>query len=745
MEAKERQIEIAGIVNAVVYQNEENGYTVLRLETDDGGQVTAVGCLPFAAIGEQLILSGNWTRHPSHGEQFQVVWADRVIPHGKEAIYAYLASRVVKGIGPATAAILVERFGDDTLEVLEHHPEKLAQLRGISEKKAMEISECYRRQMGLRRLMEFLNRYGLRPQLAMRMYQFYGDAALEVVKENPYILATDTIGADFNEADNLAIHLGFEDDSPQRIAAAIIFELVYNSGNGHCFIPRQKLIAATAQLIGVAEDAVAEGLDVLIETGDLICEPIANTEGCYLARLYTAETETAQHIAALSGEKLCTELDIETLIDRIEQENHITYAPMQRECLRVAAQRKLMIITGGPGTGKTTTVRGILALFDVLGLETQLAAPTGRAAKRMSELTGREAVTVHRLLECGFSGDEHALVFRRNRQDPLSCDAIVLDESSMVDITLMHALLEAMNDDCRLVLVGDADQLPAVGPGNVFSDMIRSETVETVRITEIFRQTAQSRIVETAHQINQGIHPDFHNGGDFFFLRRRESEDLVQTVVELCATRLPNNMGILPDDIQVLTPTRRYTSGTQKLNLRLQAALNPPAPEKAERRFGDKVFRVGDRVMQVRNNYDILWTKEDDSAGMGIFNGDIGKIVAINQEEEILAVDFDGKIAVYSLEMLGELEHAFAMTVHKSQGSEFRAVIFCAGRGAPMLMHRGVLYTGVTRARELLIVVGDDRIVNHMVDNYRQIRRYSGLRARLVTLRETQSSGQETT
>ncbi|MGI6013676.1 MAG: ATP-dependent RecD-like DNA helicase [Oscillospiraceae bacterium] len=734
MGAKENLVELSGTVSAIVYQNEENGYTVLRLETGDGGQVTVVGCLPFAALGEQLIISGNWTRHPSHGEQFQVVWADRVIPSGKEAIYTYLASRVVKGVGPATAAILVEAFGDDTLEVLEHHPEKLAQLRGISTKKAMEISEQYRRQMGLRRLMEFLNHYELRPQLAMRLYQFYGDAALDVLKENPYLLAADHIGADFNEADNLAIHLGFEDDSPQRIAAAVIFELVYNSSNGHCFIPRHKLIAATSQLIGVSEEAVSEGVDVLIETGEVVCEPVANTEGCYLQRLHTAEEETARYLAERSAEILHTELDIETLIDRIERENDITYAPMQRECLRVAARRKLMVITGGPGTGKTTTVRGILALFDVLGLETQLAAPTGRAAQRMSELTGREAVTVHRLLECGFSGDERELVFRKNHKERLSCDAIILDESSMIDIPLMYALLDAMGEDCRLVMVGDADQLPAVGPGNVFSDIIRSKIVETVQITEIFRQTAQSRIVENAHLINQGIHPDFRNGGDFFFLRRRESDDIVKTVVELCATRLPNNMGIPPEEIQVLTPTRRYTSGTQKLNMRLQAALNPPSPEKAERRFGDKIFRVGDRVMQVRNNYDILWSKDDESAGMGIFNGDIGKIVAINQEEELLAVDFDGKLAVYSVEMLGELEHAFAMTIHKSQGSEFRVVILCAGRGAPMLMHRGVLYTGVTRARELLVVVGDDRIVDHMIDNYRQTRRYSGLRSRLTAL-----------
>ena len=735
MEAKEKDlIGISGTVNTVIYQNEENGYTVLRLDTDDGGQVTVVGCLPFAAMGEQLIVNGSWTRHPSHGEQFQVVWADRIIPSGKEAIYDYLASRAVKGIGPATAAILVENFGDDTLEVLEHHPEKLAALRGISTKKAAEISENYRRQMGLRRLMEFLNHHALRPQLAMRLYQFYGDAALDVLKENPYILATDHIGADFNEADNLAIHLGFEDDSPQRIAAAVIFELVYNSGNGHCFIPRNKLIAATSQLIGVVEDAVSEGLDVLIETGEVICEPVANVEGCYLQRLHTAETETAERIAAIAGTALHTELDVETIIDRIERENGITYAPMQRECLRAAARRKVMVITGGPGTGKTTTVRGILALFDVLGLETQLAAPTGRAAQRMSELTGRDAMTVHRLLECGFSGDEKELVFRRNSGDPLLCDAIVLDESSMVDITLMHALLDAMHDDCRLVMVGDADQLPAVGPGNVFSDIIRSGVVETVRITEIFRQTAQSRIVENAHLINQGIHPELRNGGDFFFLRRRESDDIVKTVVELCATRLPKNMGIPTEEIQVLTPTRRYTSGTQKLNKRLQAALNPPAQEKAERRFGEKIFRVGDRVMQIRNNYDILWTKEDDTAGMGIFNGDIGKIATINNEEELLAVDFDGRVAIYNVEMLGELEHAFAMTIHKSQGSEFRAVILCAGRGAPMLMHRGVLYTGVTRARELLIVVGDDRIVDHMIDNYRQTKRYSGLRARLVEL-----------
>jgi exodeoxyribonuclease V alpha subunit len=735
MDARDdNQIELSGVIDAVIYASEENDYTVLRMETQDGDQVTVVGCLPFAAPGEALTVRGTWTRHQTHGAQFRAEWAQRTMPRSADAIYEYLAGRAVKGIGPATAMLIVSRFGDAALDVLENEPEKLAGIRGISLKKAQEISESFRRQMGLRRLMEFLYAHELKPQLAMRLYRYYGDRAMGMLRDNPYILAHDHIGGAFSDADTLALELGFEGDSPQRIMAAVSFELSHNAGNGHTFIPRDKLVAATAQLIDVDQDSVEEGVDTLLETGDVVCETIAGREGCYLARLYEAETYTARRIGEMAVQTRSDKVDITSLIAEVERRTGLTYAPLQRRTLEIAATRQIMVITGGPGTGKTTSVRAILALFDRLGLETVLTAPTGRAAKRMAELSGKDAQTIHRLLEAGWSQTTEEMIFRRGEEEPLECDAVILDECSMVDITLIRALLAAMPPDCRLVLVGDADQLPSVGPGNVFSDIIRSGAVETVRLTEIFRQTADSRIVRCAHQINQGEHPNLaENKGDLFFLRRRDAGAAVDTVVELCEKRLPGKMGIPPQDIQVLTPSRRQEAGTAALNRRLQAALNPPAAGKNEKIFGEITFREGDRVMQIKNNYDIIWKKADNSeSGSGVFNGDIGQVIAIDATEETLTVDYEDRIATYSFDMLGELEHAFAMTVHKSQGSEYRAVVLAITRSAPQLLHRGVLYTAVTRARELLIIVGDDEAVGHMIDNHKQTRRYSGLRARLA-------------
>ncbi|MGI5936530.1 MAG: ATP-dependent RecD-like DNA helicase [Oscillospiraceae bacterium] len=736
MAAENLYIEISGTVLAVIYHNDESGYTVLRLEDQDGGKLTVTGCMPLPSPGELLTVRGNWSRHPVHGEQFKAVYAQLSMPKGAEAIYEYLASGAVRGIGPATAALIVSRFGGDSLNIIENHPEKLAEIKGIGTKKAGEMSESLRRQTGLRRLMEFLAGYGLMPQYAMRLYRFYGNAALDVLRGNPYILASDHIGGSFSEADALALNLGFEADSPERIAAAVVFELVHNSGNGHCFIPREKLIDATAALIHVDSHEVREGLDMLADEGEVVCEHIAGVEGCYLRRLYEAEVYAARRIAEMAGALFKTGPEVCSYIAQIEAEQGISFAPQQRRILQNAARRQVMVITGGPGTGKTTSIRAILALYDRMGLTALLTAPTGRAAKRMSELTGREASTIHRLLEAGFSGDGDEVVFRRDESEPLDCDAVILDECSMVDIELMSALLRAMPPECRLVLVGDADQLPSVGPGNVFQDVIRSGIVETVRLTEIFRQQKESHIVSNAHMINRGEYPNLsRNTGDFFFLRRRDGSRAVDTIVELCSRRLPENMGIDPMDIQVLSPTRRYDTGTYNLNRRLQEALNPPDKAKREKKFGEITFREGDRVMQIKNNYDIMWKKADNSAvGAGIYNGDVGQIVAIDPEEGTITVDFDGRLATYTSDMLPELEHAWAMTVHKSQGSEYRAVILSALKGAPMLLSRAVLYTAVTRAKELLIIVGDDEIVVQMIDNHRQTRRYSGLRGRLAEI-----------
>lgn len=736
MDQETELIELAGSVDSVIYKNEENGYTVLRLVDSNGELVTVVGCFPYAAAGESMIISGVWTTHSVHGRQFKAEYAQRMLPSTAPAIYDYLAGGAVRGIGPATALLLVNRFGDKTLEVLENSPEKIAQIKGISLQKAAQLSETFRRQSGMRRLMEFICSFGLRPVLAIRLYRYYGDSAMVIVRENPYLLAAPHIGGTFAEADDMALELGVELKSKNRIAAAVIFELEYNAGGGHCFIPREKLADITAQMIGVEPEYIDDVIEDMLSDGRIIFEQIAGCNACYLPKLYEAERFTAERIAAMAKETYASRMDFSSLISSLEKKQGITYAPLQRQTLQYALENQIVVITGGPGTGKTTTIRAILALFEKLGLKTLLAAPTGRAAKRMTELTGCEAATIHRLLGAKFAEDEESVVFGKNAGDLLECEAVILDECSMVDISLMSALLEAMPADARLVLVGDADQLPSVGPGDVFSAIIRSETVPVIRLTDIFRQNRNSRIVRNAHMINRGEHPDLsENAGDFFRLRRLQAASTVDTITELCATRLPQNMNIPSEEIQVLSPTRKGELGTVNLNKHLQEALNPAAKEKKEKLFGSAVFREGDRVMQIRNNYDIMWRTADNSAsGSGIYNGDIGVIRTIDMETETLSVDFDGRIAVYTFDLLLELEHAWAMTVHKSQGSEFRAVVLALCSTSQMLMSRDILYTAVTRAKELLILVGDDQIAFTMIDNVRQSRRYNALRLRIRKL-----------
>ena len=755
---EQEYVSLSGSVGTVIYQNEDNGYTVLRLDLEDGGETVVVGCIPSAVPGERLEVFGEWARHPQHGEQFRAVWSQRSLPETEDGIYSYLASGAIKGIGPATATLLLTKFGAETLDVIETQPERLAELRGISRKKAVQLSESFRKQLSLRRLMEFLSAHELRPLLALRLYQLYGDDAYSLVRENPYILSGEQVGAGFDEADRLALAIGFEPDSPQRIGAAILHELSFNAAQGHVFIPRDKLIAVTAQLLDADGGTVSAQLDALLENTSVVSEPIAGVEACYLRQLHEAEADTAERLVLMSRTHYADDKRADAVIAQIEREGALRFAPMQKAAIRAAACNQVMVLTGGPGTGKTTCVRAILRLFDDMELTTVLAAPTGRAAKRLEELSGQEAKTVHRLLEAAGSPDGTRTVFRRNAADPLRCDALILDEVSMVDITLMSALLQALPQRCRLVLVGDADQLPSVGPGRVFPDIIRSEQIVCVRLSEIFRQSAGSCIVQAAHEINRGEMPDLsRKDGDFFFLRRRDAEAAADTIVELYAKRLPERMHIPVRELQVLTPTRKGACGTVSLNKRLQAALNPPAEGRKEHTYGETVFREGDRVMQNRNNYDVLWYRLpagdgsqalpaslwDDAelsvsdaarleSGLGIFNGDVGYILKILDGEQAMIVDFDGRQARYGFELLSDLEHAWAVTVHKSQGSEFRGVILAAGNAAPRLMTRGVLYTAVTRARELLVAVGDEESVYKMVSNQRIERRYSGLRARLA-------------
>ena len=725
---------IEGTVDSVIFRNEENGYTVLRLATGDQELVTVVGCMPGAAPGEGLSVQGTWGRHTSYGEQFKAEIVTRRVPVGESAIFDYLASGAVKGVGSSTARRLVEEFGEDTLTVLEEHPEFLSRIKGITRKRALQIGEAFRLQMGMRLLLEFLGDHGLPLQLGMPLYRRYGDQALDVLRDNPYLLVDEELGVPFGTADELALSLGMEGEDPQRVEAGLLFELTHNLMNGHTFLPAPKLLWATGQLIGVEGPTLDDGLDALVAHGLVVRECVAGQDACYLADIQESEEYVADRLAEMCGQELLAPKRLESILEHIQAEQDIVYAPQQKEAVALAAERQVMLLTGGPGTGKTTCLRGVLALFDALGLETALAAPTGRAAKRLGETCDTEATTIHRLLETQFDQHSGQLVFSHNEDDPLAADAVIVDEASMVDVPLMRALLAALRGDCRLVLVGDPDQLPSVGPGNLLSDLIRCGRVPTVRLTEIFRQAAESAIVMNAHCVNRGELPDLHNNKkDFFFLRRRDPLRAADTIVELVQTRLPEKMGIPADQIQVLSPTRKHQSGTFSLNQRLQEALNPPAEGKGERRFGSFLFRTGDRVMQVKNNYDIMWKEQGGlGAGLGVFNGDIGRITEIDQRGETVTVDFEGRVVEYSADLLGELEPAYAMTVHKAQGSEYRAVILAACDGAPMLLTRGVLYTAITRARELFIVVGDEEKLAQMVTNNRQRRRYSGLRTRLA-------------
>ena len=721
-----------GTVQSVIFQNEENGYTVLRLVTEEGELITVVGCIPCAAPGEHLGVSGTWETHPQHGAQLRAEEVERRLPEDAEELISYLGSGICKGLGPATARRLVERFGAETAEVISSQPEKLSLIKGITARRAMEISESFRRHMGLRRLMAFLAQYGLPPVLAIRLRQIYGDGALDAIRRDPYLLSADAGGLPFSAADEIAMSMGFSARSPERLRSALLFELSHNEGNGHVFLPRGKLLAATAQLLG-DEDGVEEALDTLIDEGKVSSETMANVEACYLLRLHEAEDYACRKLLNLLSATADVSSRAGRTVDEIEQSQGITYAPLQRKAVELAAEHGVLIFTGGPGTGKTTTVRGIVSLFERMGLAIVLAAPTGRAAQRLGELTGREAQTIHRLLGMSWNEATHEVTFTKGEKEPLEADAVIVDEMSMVDLPLFAALLRALRPGTRLVMVGDADQLPSVGAGNVFSDLIRSGKVETVFLREVFRQAERSAIIRNAHAVNAGEPPRLQNDqGDFYFLCRRDAQRAVSTVVELCQSRLPEKMGIPVGDIQVLTPTRKGPAGTENLNRLLQDALNPAKPGQPEIRWGERIFRPGDRVMQTRNDYDILWEKEDGTVGSGVFNGDVGRIQAIDPAGEWLAILYEDRKALYSLEMLSEIDLAYAQTVHKAQGSEYPCVVLCAMPSAPGLMVRGVLYTALTRARELLILVGDDVAVREMAANDRRARRYSGLRWRLA-------------
>lgn len=731
----EQELEILqGAVSAVVYQNYENGYAVLRLNLGGGQTVTVVGTIPLPAVGERLMVTGKWSTHSNYGRQFEAEFLERLMPQTSVEILNYLSSRVIKGIGPRTASRIVEMFGEQTLAIMEREPERLSEVPGISREKARKIGEEFKLHVGIRQIMEFFALHHLSAELAVQVYKRYGDSTMELLYDDPYLLMDEELNASFGAVDQFAISLGVAGDDPRRVEAGTLFELSYNLTGGHCFLPEEKLIAATARLLQLESDEpVKQGIARLLEADRLVRERLAGITVIYLPELHEAETECTRMLLDFAGHSFPEPRGLDRQIQAIAKESGIEYSEEQTQAIREAATSGLLLITGGPGTGKTTILRGILELLGQNQLRCLLAAPTGRAAKRLTEVTGEDASTIHRLLEAGIDPATGKMFFARDAENPLKCDAVIVDEMSMVDVSLLYSLLQAIPTGKRLILVGDPDQLPPVGPGFPFGDMLRSGSLPTVRLTEIFRQAQKSLIVMNAHRVNQGEMPDLKCvSSDFFFMRRTSEEAVCTLIRDLCATRLPQKMGIPTDQIQVLSPTRKGAVGTVNLNRLLQAALNPQSPDKKERSYGDYQFREGDRVMQIRNNYDILWKKADGSAvGAGIFNGDVGRIQTIDPASETLTVLFDDRLAEYDFTQLGELEPAYAMTVHKSQGSEYRAVILAAWNGSPYLLSRSILYTAITRARELLIIVGREETVGVMVENARKNRRYSGLKLRL--------------
>ena len=724
---------LQGTISAIIYQNYDNGYSVLRLACQDGQTATVVGTIPLPAVGERLMVTGKWSTHASYGRQFEAEFLERLMPQSANEILQYLSSRAIKGIGPKIAARIVNRFGDQTLTVMEREPERLAEITGISDAKALAIGEAFRLQFGMRHLMEFFALHHLPAELAVQTYKLYGESAIDLLYDDPYLLMDETLDAPFGAVDKFAIELGVNADDYRRVEAGTLFELRYNLNAGHSFLPLDKLIGVTAQLLSIDEQTVSDSILRLLDAEKLVKDTLAGITVIYLPELYAAEKYCTRRFLELADAVFPLPGQLSKKLSAAAAHSGIEYSGQQEQAIREAATSGLLMITGGPGTGKTTIVNGILSLYDQMGLKCLLAAPTGRAAKRMTEVTGHDASTIHRLLEAGIDPHTGKLFFAKDETNPLKTHAVIVDEMSMVDIQLLYSLLQAIPPRTRVILVGDPDQLPPVGPGFPFSDMLRSGVLPSVRLTEIFRQAQQSLIVMNAHRVNHGQMPELNNvKSDFFFLKTRSEEEVASTIVGLCASRLPKNMGIPSSEIQVLSPTKKGGAGTVYLNKVLQQSLNPPGPGKRERMFGEICFREGDRVMQIRNNYDIVWKKTDGSVvGTGMFNGDIGVILRIDPEMETVTVRFDDREADYDFTQLNELELAYAMTVHKSQGSEYRAVVLTAWSGSPYLLSRSILYTAITRAKELLIIVGRPETVAAMTENAKIGRRYTGLKLRL--------------
>lgn len=738
---------VTGYIDHIIFRNEDNGYTVMVLKgVEEEDELTCVGSFPVVTQGASVELEGNFTQHPVYGKQFQAVRLTEKMPEDALAMERYLGSGAIKGIGAALAGRIVRHFGDETLRIVEEEPERLAEVKGISEKKAREIAMQIAEKSDMRKAMMFLQKYGISLNLGAKIYQKYGDSVYSVLQENPYRLADDISGVGFKIADEIAYRIGIHTDSDYRIKSGMIYTLLQATGEGHIYLPKEELFRRASELLGVDSSYMEKHLVDLSMDRKIIQKEQDDQILIYPAQYYYLELNTARMLREL--DIFCPEDEkmVERRIVQIEKETGTILDEMQKKAVREAAGHGLLILTGGPGTGKTTTINAIIRYFEGEGAEIRLAAPTGRAAKHMTEATGYEAQTIHRLLELtGMPEDDREgqpIHFERNAENPLEADAIIIDEMSMVDIHLIHSLLMAVTAGTRLILVGDENQLPSVGPGNVLRDIIRSEQFPVVELKKIFRQASESDIVVNAHKINKGEQVEINNKSrDFFFLKRYDADIIIRVVIALIQEKLPKYVEAKPFEIQVLTPMRKGLLGVERLNQILQRYLNPPDATKKEKEIGQGLFREGDKVMQVRNNYQLEWEIRGRygipiEKGVGVFNGDTGIIKTINDFAETAEVEFeDGRWAEYSFKQLDELELAYAVTIHKSQGSEYPAVIIPLLSGPRMLMNRNLLYTAVTRARKCVTVVGSEETFRDMIRNEKQQRRYSSLDLRI---RETE-------
>ncbi len=726
------QVQINGTIERIVYQNEDNGYTVCKVETEDFSSLTAVGIMPYLCAGEMVTLYGRMIVNSKYGEQLKVESYEKTLPSTETAILTYLSSGGLKGIGKLLASRIVAKYGLDTFDVIENNPLWLCEIKGMTRKKAMDISQQFKSQNGIRNVVSFCRDF-FSPNVSMKIYSKWGMDSLDIIKENPYRLCEEIGGIPFEKSEEIARSIGVKKKDPNRVCAGILYVLSFNrEQNGHVYIPYDKLVTAASSLLDCEEEIIARNLEQLNEEKKVVITDVNEQKAVYEKNMYDDEQFVVKKLDLISkyGIKV-SDKDCEPLIKMVQASNAIQYSPEQDRAITEALENGVFILTGGPGTGKTTITKAMISILESFGASVVLCAPTGRAAKRMEEATGYETKTIHRLLEAQKDEMNGETLFLRNQDSPIDEDVVIVDESSMIDLPLMAALLRAVKRTIKIIFIGDANQLPPVGPGYVFQDIVKSDRYNTIELTHIFRQSSESMIVVNAHSINDGEHLELKpvHGNDFFIVGKSDDEATLDTIVSLCEKGLKDKYKkTIFDGIQVISPSRKGSCGTEALCARLQEKLNPPSDDKREKKFMNTIFRVGDKVMQNKNNYTLPWKKEGEADGEGVFNGDIGIIKSISYKDETVTVDYDGRIAQYDFTMLDEIELAYAITVHKSQGSEYPIIVIPLYKTSPKLLTRNLLYTAVTRAKNIVVLVGIPEIINSMIDNNKQSKRYTGLR-----------------